>query len=230
MIELPLISIAEPSDPRPIEAAIDEIPSFDWIVFTSANGVRSFFDKLGERKEKIRASFACVGSETEKTLREKGFQSSIVPKRFLTGELGREMTLEFALSRKKVLLARAEEANREIAQTLREAGAIVVEAPVYRTVRRDFPDSSDLLQKISDITLTSPSTVDALAASFNVREIGSRRIRIHCIGPVTAERARNAGLNVDTTAKVHTIDGLVDSVVRASGLSEERRRSSVASF
>lgn len=228
VVELPLIEIAPPSDQSPVIEAIGEISSFDWIVFTSANGVIAFFRSLNENCRKaLRAHFACVGSETERSLRKEGYEASIVPREFLTRQLGTELAKSYDLVGKKVMLARAEVADRKITEILRDAGADVVEVPVYRTkVRRLESGEREIsLNGITDITLTSPSTAEALVSNFGVAELTSRKTRIHCIGPVTKERAVELGLRVDTIAAVHTIDGLVDSLVQDNFLEANPKNS-----
>ncbi|MDH2902000.1 MAG: uroporphyrinogen-III synthase [archaeon] len=215
VIELPLIEIRPPSNHEKIEKAVRKIGDFDWIVFTSANGVGAFFSKVNgeKRKAEIRAKFACVGSETQKALEAQGFKPSLVPSEFLTLKLGQELLSRFGMKGKRVLLARAEEANREIGRLLRNAGAIVVEAPVYSTATRKIKNlNKKILDQITDITLTSPSTVKGLVSNFTPDEIKSKNIRIHCIGPITAESVRKEHLYPNSTASVHTIDGLIDSI------------------
>ncbi|MHB1907483.1 MAG: uroporphyrinogen-III synthase [Nitrososphaerales archaeon] len=210
VIEFPLIEIKEPSSLYAIENAIKQISRYDWIIFTSANGVRSFFEKMKSKKD-IKAKFACVGPETREALEDHGFQASFVPKEYLTEELASELEETFDLKGKEILLARAEESNKNMAKILEKSGAIVTEAPVYRTVPRIEKDDN-ILELVTDITLTSPSTVKGLVANFSVKEIRSRKIKVHCIGPVTAASAKEAGLEVITSAKVHTVDGLVSEI------------------
>lgn len=217
VIELPVLEIRPPADQNKINEALDHIEDFDWVVLTSSNGVKAFFQRMEQRKigkERIRARFACVGSQTGKTLEEQGFKPSIVPSEFLTSKLGEEMTTKFNMSDQKVLLARAEEANAKIATQLARAGAIIVEAPTYRTVAEKIAnfDKKEILERITDITLTSPSTVRGLLSNLSVSEIKSKNIRVHCIGPVTAKTAVESGLDPVTTAKVHNLDGLIISL------------------
>ena len=217
VLELPSIEIGPPTNTDLIDKAIKEISSFDWIVFTSACGVKTFFERLeivGQERELIKAKFACVGPLTQKALEAEGFRAAVVPKEFLTKSLGLDLVKRFDLEGKKVLLARSENANPRIAIILREAGAIVVEASVYKTVSLKGNDllESKQLQEVTDITLTSPSTVDGLISNFSAKELNSRNIRVHCIGPVTADRAIQAGLKVSSTAREHTIDGLIDAI------------------
>jgi uroporphyrinogen III methyltransferase/synthase len=218
VVELPSIELGPPSDTNSIDLAIKEISTFEWIVFTSASGVRAFFERLvvhGQEKLAIKAKFACVGPQTQKALEDEGFSATVVPKEFLTKSLGLELVKRFDdLGDKKILLARAENANPEIAFILRKAGAIVVEAPVYKTRVLERKDSTktNLLDGITDITLTSPTTVDAVIFNFNAKELNARNIRIHCIGPVTKNRAIELGLKVSTSATEHTIDGLIEAI------------------
>lgn len=216
VIELPVIEIRPPSDQKKIDEALDHIEEFDWIVFTSSNGVKAFFQRMEQKKktkDMIKAKFACVGSQTSKALEERGFRTSLVPSEFLTLKLGQEMNSKFRISGQRVLLARAEEANEEITSLLLGAGAIVLEAPAYKTVIRKMENlDKNILDRVSDITLTSSSTVKGLISNFDVSEIKSRNIRIHCIGPVTAKSAVEAGLQPVSTATVHSLDGLIETV------------------
>ncbi|HKW03830.1 MAG TPA: uroporphyrinogen-III synthase, partial [Nitrososphaerales archaeon] len=174
-----------------------------------------------QRLEKLRgerilnAKFACVGPQTEAELRRHGAKASFIPKVFLTESLGEELSRNEKLLGKKILLARAESANNAIKIALDRAGAIVTEAPVYRTVSRKNWNPR-ILDGVTDITLTSPSTVEGLLASVGAIEILSRKIKIHCIGPVTARKARDLGLRVDSVANVHTIEGLTAGLLSAS--------------
>ena len=213
--ELPTIELGPPTDTSLIDKAIKEVSSFDWIVFTSTNGVKTFFARLGvQERGCIKAKFACVGPLTQKAVIAHGFDVSLVPKEFLTKCLGMEMVQKCNLQGAKVLLARSENANPEIALILRNAGAIVVEAPVYKasSLKRIDPIGRELLKEVTDITLTSPSTVDGLLSNFSAEVLNSINVKVHCIGPVTADRAISAGLKVSSTAKVHTIDGLIDTI------------------
>jgi uroporphyrinogen III methyltransferase/synthase len=218
VIELPLIEIVPPKDQEKINKAVEEIEKFDWIIFTSANGVISFFSSIKDKEEKkkkksIRAKFACVGSETRRALEAEGFTASFVPSKFLTKSLAQELISKFQIKGKRVLLARAEEASREIATLLRNAGAEVLEAPAYSTkIRKVRNLDRKILDQITDITLTSPSTVRGLVANFSPAEIRSRNIRLHCIGPVTAEALRKEGLSPSSIPSIHTIDGMIGSL------------------
>ncbi len=213
VVELPSIEIAPPSSWDAVDAAISHIEEFDWIVFTSANGVRSFFNRARPSRnlKSIGAHFACVGPATSIALKQEGVEPSFMPEEFLTESLGEELARKYPLRGKKILLSRAEIAGSKIVEILRKAGALVVEAPAYRTIPKKA-EVERLLDGVTDITLTSPSTVDGLVLVVSAREIEERRIAVHCIGPVTAKHATELGLRVDSTARVHTIDGLVETL------------------
>jgi uroporphyrinogen III methyltransferase / synthase len=224
VIELESIKIAPPSSWERLDEAISTIQQFDWVFFTSANGIKLFFSRL-DQKGKLheltglnrKPKFACVGPSTRRALEELGFDSSFEPKDFLTTSLGREFVNSFEVKGMKILLARAERANNEIAKILAEAGGEVYEASVYRTEssgersgqnrKSALPEA--VLDSLTDITFTSPSTVEGLLDTIAVEKILARHIRIHCIGPVTARAAEERGLRVSTVPSVHTVEGLI---------------------
>jgi uroporphyrinogen-III synthase len=227
VVELDAIKIAPPSSWSKLDGAIQKVKAYDWDVFTSANGVRLFFrrcaERLGEKflakwkEDKSNPRFACVGPSTKSALEELGFECSFEPKEFLTSSLGRELAVLIGNSKSTVLLARAERANSEIALKLRDSGARVEEVPVYRTIplkSRSRMITEETLDRLTDITLTSPSAVEGLVNSVGAARIKRRQIRISCIGPVTAKAAMEKGLKVETVAKTHTIDGLLEAMVR----------------
>jgi uroporphyrinogen-III synthase len=192
--------------------------------------VRGFFERCDlkpeteivlrklKNRERLSPKFACVGPATKRMLEERGFRSSFEPREFLTRALATELGRLVDLRNQNVLLARAETAAREIHEILVGAGAKVIDAPVYRTESQPMI-APDKLQSVTDITLTSPSTVEALIEAIPADEINSRRILIHCIGPVTAERAELKGLRISSVAANHTIDGLIDSMVQCIAIS-----------
>ncbi|MHB2035371.1 MAG: uroporphyrinogen-III synthase [Nitrososphaerales archaeon] len=224
VIELPTISIYPPSSWKKSDSAISRLEEFDWIVLTSANGVKMFFNrvkkidpKMFERLRETEADknprFACVGPSTKRALTALGFRCRLQPKEYTTLRLGRELAAKINVKGKKILLARAEVANRQITRTLRASGAKVTEISVYRTITRSKTLQPKFLETITDITLTSPSTVEGLLKSVRATNVMSRKILIHCIGPITAKRAKNRGLKIENVAKIHTVDGLVDAIV-----------------
>lgn len=221
VVELPSIEILPPSSWKKLDEALSRLEQFDWVVFTSANGVKMLFRRLKQmnpkllsKLKKVGPKFACVGPATRQALKVMGFRSSLQPKEFLTEKLG--MELANTVGGKKILLARAEVANEQLPKILRASGADVTEAPTYRTGIRSINLDPAVLDEITDVTLTSPSTVKGLLKSVSAKAIISRGVRVHCIGPVTAKSAKANGLKVDTVAKINTIDGLVRTIVQES--------------
>ena len=147
VIEFAAIKISPPSSWAPFDDAIAMLETFDWIVFTSPNGAHAFFERCNLQAETVpvlnrlkngslltsRPKFACVGPSTKRALEECGFRSSFEPREFLTSALATELTKIENMRNQKVLLARAQEASREIRELLEAAGAEVLDAPVYRT-------------------------------------------------------------------------------------------------
>ncbi|MHB8567599.1 MAG: uroporphyrinogen-III synthase [Nitrososphaerales archaeon] len=217
VVEFASIKIGRPSSVKKLDSAISRTEEFDWIVFTSANGVKFFFERCAEKhklKKQLHAKFACVGPSTRSALEELGFKSSFQPKGFLTARLGSELADHFNVAGARILLARAEKASSEITSILESAGAIVEEVPTYRTLpirRSRLPDN--VLATLTDITLTSPSTVESLAKIVDFKRVNSLSVSVHCIGPVTARKAKELGLKVTTMARTHTIDGLLKEIV-----------------
>ncbi|MGI0090420.1 MAG: uroporphyrinogen-III synthase [Nitrososphaerales archaeon] len=226
VIELSPIKIAFPSSWKKLDDAISRLEEFDWIIFTSANGVKMFFHRCSKkprarkilerlaRRDNPRPKLGCVGPYTKRALEALGYGCSFQPKEYLTSALGEELTSATDVRGKKILLARAERANKEIGNILKRAGAKVYEAHAYRTVPlKGKKLASSLLNSLTDITLTSPSTVKGLLNFVSLKNLSSLSISVHCIGPVTANAARLRGIAVRSVAKEHTIDGLIDSII-----------------
>jgi uroporphyrinogen-III synthase len=226
VVELAAIKITAPSSWTKLDHAIAGLNEFDWIVFTSANGVHAFFKRCCRREvsrkflEELKTNpsnlkFACVGPSTKHALEDYGFKSDFVPREFLTRSLAEELAKSFPMMGKKLLLARAEGASKEISRILKASGAEVIEAGVYGTRPQTRKVSKEVLDSLTDITLTSPSTVEGLIRSVPAGQIRTRAIFLHCIGPVTANRAKEKGFAVHSIAKMHTIDGLIESIVES---------------
>ena len=223
-IELPTIAIVPPLDRGPLCEAARRLSSYDWVVFTSVNGVRYFFDALwevgGDSRAFARARVAAIGPATARVLREHGLRADVVPSEY-RGEAVAEAVVATgaSLSGARVLLPRAEVARPELPDRLRRAGATVDVVPAYRTVPPDEAQLDGIRQRLRSgsldvITLTSPSTVQQL-----VRGLGPdaqallQGLTLAAIGPVTAKAARELGLNPRIVAGTYTTEGLVDALI-----------------
>lgn len=220
VLQIASIEIGPPSSWEKLDDALTRIRDYNWIIFTSANGVNVFFERYKAKRKKLEElegkNFACVGPSTRKALEEIGFYCTFQPKRFLTSELASELASTFKVAGSKILLARAEKASAEIVTILQKAGAQVFDVPVYKT---STPKQSkqllqDTLSKITDVTLTSPSTIESFVQLITPEKLNELNVKVHCIGPVTAKRAKEMGLNVTTIANTHSIEGMIDEILK----------------
>ena len=214
VVECPTIKIVAPSDNfAAIDAAIEKIRDFDWIIFTSANGVEKFFERLRIYGLDARAlnKIAAIGSATAEKLSSFGIIADVVPKDFIAESLAD--ALKNFVDGKKILLARAEEARDILPESLKNFGAEVIVAPAYKTVSEvsaqiDF-DSIDL------ITFTSSSTVKNFVAAHGVAAL--KKIPSAAIGSITAQTLKNFGVTPAVVAKKFTIEGLVEAIKKFYG-------------
>jgi len=221
-LEFPTIRVAPPDDFSPMDRAIDEIETFDWIIFTSVNGVQSFFSRLRGHQKDIRrlhaARLCAIGPKTMKMLESYGLLVDYVP-----GEYRAEQIVEGLKDRmqagERVLLPRADIARQVLPEALRQMGARVTEVPAYKTVMAEVdaaPVRSMLLNsEIQVITFTSSSTVQNFVKRLASPDMDAllRGVAVACIGPVTADTARSLGVKVDIIAREYTIDGLVQAIL-----------------
>jgi uroporphyrinogen-III synthase len=215
-IEAPAIELQGAEHPAHLDRAVAEAAGgeFDWIVFTSAAGVRAWFERAeGLGAERPPALVAAVGDATAEALRGGGIEPDLVPDPFTTEALGRR----FPRGRGRVLLPRADLASTDLEDALREKGWMPVRLDAYRVRPAEAlpPEAEDALRRgrVDAITFTSPSTVEGF-----VRLAGAiSGPAVVCIGPVTAAAARRSGLSVAAVADQHTEDGLVDALVRVLG-------------
>lgn len=217
VIEIPVIKFTAPTDYSSIDDAIEDIARFDWILFTSANGVEWFIKRLMESGKDIRAmanaKLGAIGPRTAAALEKLKLRADYIPSRYIAESVVEEIPED--ISGKSVLIPRAKEAREELPDGLRAKGADVYIANAYETVE-NTSHTEELRQMLSEedvdiITFTSASTVQsflALAGDIKVPE----NIAIACIGPITAEEARLHGLNPTIIADEYTIDGLLNAI------------------
>lgn len=212
-VELPVIAIG------PVDFELPDLRSYRWLVFTSANGVEAFFDRgLGPRGADARSlaglRVAAIGPGTAERLERRGIVADLVPPRFVAESLLEAFPAP-EVAGERVLIPRATVARDVLAEGLAGRGYAVDVLPVYETVLgAPDPDAVEAVRqgKVDAITFTSSSTVTNL-----IRAVGALpepQPLVVAIGPVTAEAAADAGLRVDAVADVHTVDGLIDALVR----------------
>ena len=213
VIVAPTIEIHEPSSWGPIDAAIDALETYDWLIFTSRNGVDRFLNRLDRSPRDLRAirgRLAAIGSATAEALAGARLKVDCVPTEFVAESLLE--ALDDDLTGKKVLIARAEVAREVLPEELRSRGAQVDVAPAYRTV---VPDGSHLREVLAAkspdwITFTSSSTVRHFVEMVGVEVL--RDIRVASIGPITSQTIREYGLEPTVEASPHTMDGLIAAI------------------
>src|SRR5947207_7461958 len=219
VIELPTIRIEPPSDLRAFAELVQDAHAYDWIVFTSPNGVTAFFDlfyKLYDDAREIGGvKIAAIGPATARRVKDFHLNVDLQPEEFVAEAVVREFQKQGGVENMRILLARAEKARDVLPKQLSNLGAILDEAFAYRTVAETRDDTGArrrLLEEGADlITFTSSSTVEnffALGLPWpNRREVDS-------IGPITSKPARDHGLKVSIEAKQHDIDGLTEAIRR----------------
>ncbi len=219
VIEFPTIEIASPSDNfAKLDAAISAIKNFDWLIFTSSNGVDKFFERLKHFKLDARAlsnsKIAVIGSATAEKLTGYGIIADLMPAEFRAESL--IDSLKNQVAGKKILIARAEVARDILPVELENFGAEVTVAAAYKTI----PAAENNLDAEFDMaTFTSSSTVENFIAAVGVERLAN--VKVAAIGPITAQALKNFGVNVDIVAQVFTIAGLVDAIKNFYGNAEK---------
>jgi len=217
IIELPTIRIGPPTDLREFAELVQDAHMYDWIVFTSANGVEAFFNiffKLYDDAREIGgARIAAIGPATAQRVKDFHLHVDLQPKEFVAEDVVREFKKQGSIENLNILLVRAEKARNVLPKGLSGLGAIVDEAFAYR----NLPETRDptgarqqLAKRGADlITFTSSSTVE------NFLSLGlpwPKGMQVASIGPITSQTARDNGLKVEVEAKRHDIDGLVEAI------------------
>jgi len=219
VIQLPTIEIHE-IDNESVDTAIRRLADgrYDIVALTSVNGVDHLWAAMRrcglDARALAGACVAAIGSQTAAALNERGVAADVVPREFTSAALAHALA-ERGVGGKRALLARASQASSTLSERLRLAGADVDELALYDiSTPQAEPDAlAELQQGIDVVTLTSPSTARGLAAlAGDLVDLDS--LHTVCIGPVTAEAARQFGFQVVATAETHTIEGLVQAVGR----------------
>jgi uroporphyrinogen III methyltransferase/synthase len=221
--EVPAIRIMPEEDYGPMDRAISEINTYDWLIFTSVNGVDFFFNRLFHAGLDARAlgriRTAVIGPATAERLLGFGIKTDILPDSFRAESVIDAFKKE-PVAGKRMLLPRAKEARPILPVELTRMGAVVDEIPVYHTIR-DGEGAEGLITdlaagNIDMITFTSSSTVTNFKALLPENRFNEliQNVAIAAIGPITADTARENGFPVHVTADQFTIDGLCDAIVR----------------
>ncbi len=216
-LDFPTIRIADPSESGALREAIDRLTEYDWIVFTSANGVARFWHQLRALRDATELptglAVAAIGPATAAALEERGVRPRVVPEEYVAEAVAEALRGFEDLAGRRVLLPRAAGARRVLPERLRAAGAVVDEVEAYESV----PDEEGIANLSAALALGELDMVTFTAAS-TVRHYVDRagadmgRARVAAIGPITAEAARAVGVRVDVVAEAYTVGGLVAAI------------------
>lgn len=217
VLELPTIEISPIEDSSKLDRAVEKIDNFDWLVFTSENGVEAFFNRLKQLKKDSRllssVKIAAIGPGTKAKLNSYLIEPDLIPKTFTTEGLIQALR-KVKISKKRFLLLRTNIAPDLLNRSLKKLGAEVTEIPIYKTTkpRNLVQRTREIMQNSIDyVTFTSSSIAENFFNSLrNGRHLGAK---ILSIGPVTSKTIRQHGFKVDREAKESTIPGLVKALL-----------------
>ncbi len=217
-VELPVIDIRRVPDTIELDQAISNLAQYQWVVFTSINGVEAFSERLRSLKLDTRAlhslKVAAIGPATAEALEQKGIHPDFCPTVFTAEGIVIGLS-SLNIAGQRFLLPRTDIADKELAEGIERLGGSIHEVTVYQTIPGASPSQvKEVLSdgKIDVITFASSSTVTNLLTALKNEEITLNGVKIACIGPKTADTAAKAGLNVDIVAAEHTIPGLVAAI------------------
>ena len=207
---LPTIRIAPLNELTPLHAALDDVARYEWLILTSRNGVEILNDILLDRGQALDrlddVRLAAVGPKTAAALADTGRAPDFVPSAFDGTTLAAELPLAHG---SRVLLPRAARGGKEIVALLRSRGAAVDDVAIYDTVQPEISVADVRAARSADLlTFTSGSTARNFAEAVGTPLPDTPAI---CIGPATAEAARDIGFNVAGVADPHTVEGLVNA-------------------
>jgi len=236
-IEFPTIEIVPPDGWDPLDRAIEAIESYDWLLFTSPNGVQYFLKRLKTLGKDIRdlkgLRIGAIGPKTAKIWHDFGIKLDLMPDEYRAEAIVADFR-KWQITGAKVLLPRAAQAREVLPEELKKMGAHVDVVTAYQTIKPDYDTEKvrNMLKEgtVDMVTFTSSSTVNNFVKMFeqdtdNLRKWMSH-VPVACIGPVTATTARKNGFHVEITPPKYTIGALTDSILHyfASSFLSSRQR------
>jgi len=223
-IQFPTIEIIPPDSWEPLDAAISTLESYQWLLFTSVNGVKYFLQRLHFQGKDVRdlkgIKIGAIGPKTADQWRQLGIKPDLVPDEY-RAEAVVEAFKKWDTDGVSILIPRAAKAREILPDRLRKMGARVTVVDAYKTVSptADTAGIRDMLEKgtIDMVTFTSSSTVTNFINMFGSRkkrltDEWMKRVKVACIGPITADTARKQGLSVDLMPSDYTIEALAEAI------------------
>ena len=219
VIVQPAIQITEPPDWRPVDGALERLQSYDWLVFSSVNGVRYLLRRLlagrGDLRHLGGVRLAAIGPGTADALAAFHLKADLVPTEFRAESLAAALAAQ--ARGKRFLLARASRGREVLAEQLRNAGGVVDQVVVYSSSDVTSADE-DVKERLAEgcidwVTVTSSAIARSLVALFGPR---LRRARLASISPVTSATLRELGYEPAAEAQTYTIAGVVEAILQAA--------------
>jgi uroporphyrinogen III methyltransferase/synthase len=223
-IEFPTIQVVPPKSWDPLDRVMMRLERYQWLLFTSVNGVKYFFDRLGDLGLDVRElrdmKVGAIGPKTAEAIYKRGIRPDLVPDEY-RAEAVVEAFKKWDVKGIKILLPRAAKAREVLPTELVKMGASVDEIPAYQTVKPDHDKGrvKGMLEKgeIDMVTFTSSSTVSNFVEMFRAEERHLKawmaHVAVACIGPVTAKTAEEKGLSVSLISEEYTIEALTHAIV-----------------
>ncbi|MBC2580765.1 uroporphyrinogen-III C-methyltransferase [Clostridium sp. DJ247] len=197
-----------------IDNYIDKLPEYDYMVFTSVNGVESFFNHLVNKEydiRKIKGVFAAIGPATEKVIKSRGIIPKIVAEEFVAESLFQKMK-DFIKPGDKIFLPRSKNSRPYLAQVLREYGCILDECYTYETVAGDLPNK-ECFDEVDIVVFTSPTTVNNMIELVGLDKIKSKQVI--SIGPITGKTLENHAISYEMCDS-YNIDGIISKLLETN--------------
>jgi uroporphyrinogen III methyltransferase / synthase len=227
VLEVPVIKLAPPDEKEHIKDALLALHEYDWLVFTSVNGVSAFFDYFFKGFDDLRdlggARIAAVGPATAAKIKELHLMVNAMPSEALGKNVSKAMAEQGSIENLRVCLLRAQTANPELPKALEEQGAIVDDIPCYKTVA-ETEDTNGMAAEMRDegadwLTFASGATVEHFHARFDLPALLTRfpAMKTASIGPETSKAFAALRLTPTVEAREHTMEGLIKAM-------EARRR------
>ncbi|MGR3309659.1 MAG: bifunctional uroporphyrinogen-III C-methyltransferase/uroporphyrinogen-III synthase, partial [Candidatus Brocadiales bacterium] len=231
VVEFPTIKTVPPDNIEPMDEVIRTVESFDWLIFTSVNGVDAFFKRLFDLGGDIRnlkgVKICSIGPATTERIRGFYLRVDCQPPKYVAESVVEELkkieSSSGGLKDKKILMPRADIARSYLPDELQKLGAEAVEVVAYKTILAP-PEDASILEKLRKgdvdiITFTSSSTVrnfvEVVGKEYTSKLNG--RVKFASIGPITTKTAKELGLHISLEAKEYTIPGLVKTIVESVG-------------
>ncbi|MCP4681624.1 MAG: uroporphyrinogen-III C-methyltransferase [Desulfobacterales bacterium] len=224
-IEFPTIEIEAPASWDALDRAIESLESYEWLIFTSVNGVKYFLKRLMALGKDVRdikgTKLSAIGPKTAETWHGFGIEPDMTPDEY-RAEAIIECFKKLEIKGKRILLPRAAEAREILPRELKKLGARIDVVPAYRTVKPDG-DTGKIRRMLGQgtidmITFTSSSTVrnfaDMFEADSQTLQQWMANVTVACIGPITAKTAEGIGFSVNLIPPEYTIESLTDSILK----------------